>query len=180
MTRHALAAARPERGDVRRQLVRAGGRSTADRRPSWPRWAWRGRWVGSPSSSKRSDRNQLEWLWEIAPNDLTRLARCVAAFEKRYPPLGPLGRLPPPPPRRAPAPGPPGSGPAGGAWGCDCRQPPRGTTPGGSAQPSSSPLIIPRPTSPAAGTNSSATTRPCPTSGPATPGPPAPSRPSGP
>ena len=31
------------------------------------------------------DRNQLEWLWDLAPDDLTRLARCVAAFEKRYP-----------------------------------------------------------------------------------------------
>ena len=31
------------------------------------------------------DRNQLEWLWDLAPKDLTRLARCVAAFEKRYP-----------------------------------------------------------------------------------------------
>ena len=31
------------------------------------------------------DRNQLEWLWDLAANDLTRMARCVAAFEKRYP-----------------------------------------------------------------------------------------------
>ena len=27
----------------------------------------------------------LEWLWDLAPNDLPRLARCVKAFEKRYP-----------------------------------------------------------------------------------------------
>ncbi len=31
------------------------------------------------------DRNQLDWLWDLAPDDLPRLARCVAAFEKRYP-----------------------------------------------------------------------------------------------
>ena len=31
------------------------------------------------------DREQLEWLWDLAPDDLPRLARCVAAFERRYP-----------------------------------------------------------------------------------------------
>ncbi|WP_435016368.1 TRAFAC clade GTPase domain-containing protein [Tundrisphaera sp. TA3] len=31
------------------------------------------------------DRDQLEWLWDLAPDDLPRLARCVAAYEKRYP-----------------------------------------------------------------------------------------------
>ena len=31
------------------------------------------------------DREQLDWLWDLAPDDLPRLARCVAAFEKRYP-----------------------------------------------------------------------------------------------
>jgi len=31
------------------------------------------------------DREQLEWLWDLAPGDLARLARCVVAFEKRYP-----------------------------------------------------------------------------------------------
>ena len=31
------------------------------------------------------DREQLEWLWDLAPEDLPRLARCVVAFEKRYP-----------------------------------------------------------------------------------------------
>ncbi len=31
------------------------------------------------------DRDQLEWLWDLAPDDLPRLARCVSAFEKRYP-----------------------------------------------------------------------------------------------
>src|SRR5271157_3438426 len=31
------------------------------------------------------DRAQMEWLWELAPTDFTRLQRCVAAYERRYP-----------------------------------------------------------------------------------------------
>lgn len=31
------------------------------------------------------DRAQMEWLWDLAPDDLPRLERCVAAYEKRYP-----------------------------------------------------------------------------------------------
>jgi hypothetical protein len=31
------------------------------------------------------DRAQMEWLWDLAPNDLPRLSRCVAAYERRYP-----------------------------------------------------------------------------------------------
>jgi len=31
------------------------------------------------------DRAQMEWLWELAPNDFPRLERCVAAYERRYP-----------------------------------------------------------------------------------------------
>src|SRR5919107_5911798 len=31
------------------------------------------------------DLEQLEWLWDLAPNDLSRLGRCVRAFERRYP-----------------------------------------------------------------------------------------------
>jgi GTPase SAR1 family protein len=31
------------------------------------------------------DRAQMEWLWELAPRDLPRLERCVAAYERRYP-----------------------------------------------------------------------------------------------
>ena len=32
-----------------------------------------------------TDRDQLDWLWDLAPEDLPRLARCVAAFDRRYP-----------------------------------------------------------------------------------------------
>ena len=31
------------------------------------------------------DEDQLEWLWDLAPNDLPRLERAVASYEKRYP-----------------------------------------------------------------------------------------------
>ncbi len=31
------------------------------------------------------DEEQLESLWDLAPDDLPRLARCVAAYERRYP-----------------------------------------------------------------------------------------------
>ena len=31
------------------------------------------------------DRAQMEWLWDLAPADLPRLERCVAAYERRYP-----------------------------------------------------------------------------------------------
>ena len=34
---------------------------------------------------EEGDREQLEWLWDLAPDDLTRLSRCVQAFERRYP-----------------------------------------------------------------------------------------------
>jgi GTPase SAR1 family protein len=35
-----------------------------------------------------SDREQLDWLWDLATDDLTRLSRCVNAYEKRYPKSG--------------------------------------------------------------------------------------------
>ena len=31
------------------------------------------------------DRAEMNWLWELAPGDLPRLERCVAAYERRYP-----------------------------------------------------------------------------------------------
>ena len=44
--------------------------STADRRPNCALWASKGRWVGSPTSSKPVDRERLDWLWDLAPEDL--------------------------------------------------------------------------------------------------------------
>ncbi len=31
------------------------------------------------------DREALDWLWDLVPDDLPRLSRCVRAFERRYP-----------------------------------------------------------------------------------------------
>ncbi len=32
-----------------------------------------------------ADREAIDWLWDLAPDDLPRLSRCVKAFERRYP-----------------------------------------------------------------------------------------------
>lgn len=32
-----------------------------------------------------SDRDQLDWLWDLAPDDLARLGRCLKAYDRRYP-----------------------------------------------------------------------------------------------
>ena len=32
-----------------------------------------------------SDRDQLDWLWDLAPEDMARLGRCLKAYERRYP-----------------------------------------------------------------------------------------------
>lgn len=40
-------------------------------------------WLGEQLEA--SDRAQLEWLWDLAPDDLPRLSRCVAAYARRYP-----------------------------------------------------------------------------------------------
>ncbi|HEV3165309.1 MAG TPA: hypothetical protein VGZ22_14880 [Isosphaeraceae bacterium] len=32
-----------------------------------------------------TDRDHLNWLWDLVPDDLPRLARCVRAYERRYP-----------------------------------------------------------------------------------------------
>ena len=40
-------------------------------------------WVASKLET--IDRDQLDWLWDLAPQDYARLARCVKSFERRYP-----------------------------------------------------------------------------------------------
>ncbi|APW62144.1 TRAFAC clade GTPase domain-containing protein [Paludisphaera borealis] len=40
-------------------------------------------WVAEQLEAR--DRSQMEWLWDLAPNDLPRLHRCLTAYEKRYP-----------------------------------------------------------------------------------------------
>jgi len=32
-----------------------------------------------------TDREQIEWLWDLAPDDLKRLTKCVKVYERRYP-----------------------------------------------------------------------------------------------
>ncbi len=32
-----------------------------------------------------ADRDQLDWLWDLAPDDLSRLGRCLKAYQRRYP-----------------------------------------------------------------------------------------------
>ena len=40
-------------------------------------------WVAEQLEAR--DRAEMNWLWELAPDDLPRLERCVAAYERRYP-----------------------------------------------------------------------------------------------
>ena len=40
-------------------------------------------WVAEQLEAR--DRADMNQLWELAPRDLPRLERCVAAYERRYP-----------------------------------------------------------------------------------------------
>lgn len=85
MTRHALqthvprstvfavSSFGPEAGD--------DGRPPAELHP----WGFDGVLTWLADQLEQSDREQLEWLWDLAPEDYPRLRRCVAKFEKRYP-----------------------------------------------------------------------------------------------
>jgi GTPase SAR1 family protein len=84
MTRHALAQHAP-RGAI--FAVSSYGRGARDGRPPAELHPLG---LESPlgwlaEQLEASDEEQLEWLWDLAPNDLPRLSRCVAAYEKRYP-----------------------------------------------------------------------------------------------
>jgi hypothetical protein len=37
---------------------------------------------------EESDREQLEWIWDLTPDDLPRLSRCLKIYERRYPRSG--------------------------------------------------------------------------------------------
>ena len=84
MTRHALARHVPNGAMF---AVSAYGRGSIDGRPpaELAPLGLEGPLTWIAEQLEDVDRNQLEWLWDLAPDDLTRLARCVAAFEKRYP-----------------------------------------------------------------------------------------------
>lgn len=84
MTRHALAAHAPHGGIF---AVSSYGRGARDGRPPaelHPLGLERPLgWLAEQLET--SDCDQLEWLWDLAPDDLPRLSRCVAAYGRRYP-----------------------------------------------------------------------------------------------
>ena len=87
MTRHALARHAP-RGAI--FAVSSYGRGAKD---GWPPAQLQPLGLEGPlcwlaEQLEASDEEQLEWLWDLAPHDLPRLSRCVAAYERRYPRSG--------------------------------------------------------------------------------------------
>jgi outer membrane protein assembly factor BamD (BamD/ComL family)/GTPase SAR1 family protein len=84
MTRHALARHVPNGAMF---AVSAYGRGAVDGRPpiDLHPLGLEGPLGWLAEQLESVDREQLEWLWDLAPDDLSRLARCVSAFEKRYP-----------------------------------------------------------------------------------------------
>ena len=84
MTRHALARHVPHGAMF---AVSAYGRGAVDGRPPQDLHplGLEGPLVWLAEQLEEVDREQLEWLWDLAPDDLPRLGRCVVAFEKRYP-----------------------------------------------------------------------------------------------
>ena len=84
MTRHALARHVPHGAMF---AVSAYGRGSIDGRPpaELHPLGLEGPLGWLAEQLEEVDREQLEWLWDLAPDDLSRLARCVSAFEKRYP-----------------------------------------------------------------------------------------------
>ncbi len=84
MTRHALARHVPHGAMF---AVSAYGRGSVDGRPPAELHpvGLEGPLGWLAERLEEVDREQLEWLWDLAPEDLPRLARCVAAFERRYP-----------------------------------------------------------------------------------------------
>ena len=84
MTRHALARHVPHGAMF---AVSAYGQGAVDGRPPLELHplGLEGPLVWLAEQLEEVDREQLEWLWDLAPDDTPRLARCVAAFERRYP-----------------------------------------------------------------------------------------------
>jgi hypothetical protein len=84
MTRHALARHVPHGAMF---AVSAYGRGAVDGRPpvELHPLGLEGPLVWLAEQLEEVDREQLEWLWDLAPDDTPRLSRCVAAFERRYP-----------------------------------------------------------------------------------------------
>ncbi|MFI5455672.1 MAG: hypothetical protein ACHRXM_09500 [Isosphaerales bacterium] len=84
MTRHALAEHAPDGAIFAVSSFgpgASGNRPPAELRP----WGLEGPlgWVAEQLQAR--DRAEMSWLWELAPRDLARLERCVAAYERHYP-----------------------------------------------------------------------------------------------
>ena len=84
MTRHALARHAP-RGAI--FAVSSYGRGATDGRPpaELHPLGLEGPLCWLAEQLEAGDEEQLEWVWDLAPEDLPRLTRCVAAYERRYP-----------------------------------------------------------------------------------------------
>ena len=84
MTRHALAQHAPGGAIF---AVSSYGHESKDGRPpaDLHPLGLQGPLLWLAEQLEASDRDQLDWLWDLAPDDLPRLARCVAAFDRRYP-----------------------------------------------------------------------------------------------
>jgi GTPase SAR1 family protein len=84
MTRHALAAHAPRSALF---AVSSYGRGATDGRPpaELHPLGLEGPLVWLADQLEAIDREQLEWIWDLAPTDIPRLTRCVRAFERRYP-----------------------------------------------------------------------------------------------
>ncbi len=84
MTRHALAAHAPEGAIF---AVSSFGKGATGNRPpaELKPWGLEGplSWVAEQLEAR--DRAEMTGLWELAPGDVVRLERCVAAYEWRYP-----------------------------------------------------------------------------------------------
>ena len=85
MTRHALAVHAPRSAlfavSAYGPEAGADGRPPAELRPL----GLEGPLGWLADQLEAGDRERLEWLWDLAPEDLPRLARCVSAYAKRYP-----------------------------------------------------------------------------------------------
>lgn len=84
MTRHALAAHAPASAIFGVSSYGPGahdGRPPAELHP----FGLDGPLTWVAEQLEAGDREQLAWLWDLAPGDLPRLARCVRAYEQRYP-----------------------------------------------------------------------------------------------
>ena len=84
MTLHALASHAPRSAIF---AVSAYGHAAEDGRPpaELHPFGLDGPLVWVAEQLEARDRDQLAWLWELAPDELPRLARGVRAYERRYP-----------------------------------------------------------------------------------------------